>query len=607
MSPAADVAAIKSEDAMADQAAWSRRRFIQVAAGAAGAAGLVSVEAILAQRAGQEPILLNHVGFCPAASKIAYVPGASAGPFTVVNSSSGQTAFSGSAAVISGDFGSFGVCDFGALRQAGSYVVQMANRRSGPFSIAPDIYDAALGKSLAYLSRQRCGDSTTGYHAPCHLDDGKRTDTGAHHDATGGWHDACDLRKWVDATIYAMIGLSRIAGRMSEQRDAIEAELRWGNRYFLNMQEPAGFLMNYCGGDDGNYFTDNRVGTSDDRPIHVEQCELPAQFHFIAAQAFVARFVRDKDPDYAHRCELAARKCWQWCTANNSPGAATTLSAQIMAIAEMHRAWNDPAAPQLVAEAMKRLLSLQVTTAARPDQPTGYFRTARDDPSPYRQIKHGNLPLVAMAVALDQFGTHADAPTWRAGLRHYADHLATMARRSGMGIVPFGLYESPDPGGNRRIGPMWYRWFMKPRGEESANETWWVGINANLASSGVGLALSARLLGDASLFDLAQRQLDWILGANPFDASTMTDVGRNQPQVYRPDAFKPPTPVIPGGVTNGIGGDASDRPQLLPGSWNTCEYWTPMLAWTMWLMAELQNGLGMPAKIAATRPATRGD
>ena len=53
--------------------------------------------------------------------------------------------------------------------------------------------------------------------------------------------------------------------------------------------------------------------------------------------------------------------------------------------------------------------------------------------------------------------------------------------------------------------------------------------------------------------------------------------------------FLPMTPYIPGAVLNGIGGDANDMPDLLPGSWQTCEYWTPMIGLTLWLMAELTD------------------
>jgi len=129
---------------------------------------------------------------------------------------------------------------------------------------------------------------------------------------------------------------------------------------------------------------------------------------------------------------------------------------------------------------------------------------------------------------------------------------------------------------------------MKPRDEYRPGD-WWVGINAHLASNGIGLAMASQVLHNPSLFQLAQRQLDWILGTNPFNSSTVSDVGRNQPALYRSSQFKPNTPLIPGGVMNGIGGSPLDEPVIDSGKYNTCEYWTPMVAYTMWLLALLQQ------------------
>ena len=62
-------------------------------------------------------------------------------------------------------------------------------------------------------------------------------------DATGGWHEACDLRKWVDATLYVMLGLGapgpEVRAPEWDSGQLLE-ELRWGNRYFLHMREPLG-------------------------------------------------------------------------------------------------------------------------------------------------------------------------------------------------------------------------------------------------------------------------------------------------------------------------------------------------------------------------------
>jgi hypothetical protein len=96
-------------------------------------------------------------------------------------------------------------------------------------------------------------------------------------------------------------------------------------------------------------------------------------------------------------------------------------------------------------------------------------------------------------------------------------------------------------------------------------------------------------MGQSRLNKLAQLQLDWILGSNPFDASTISGAGRNHPKLFITGEYEPPTPEIAGGVMNGLGGDADDAIRLDAGSYNTSEYWTPMVAYTMWLMATLQE------------------
>ena len=158
-----------------------------------------------------------------------------------------------------------------------------------------------------------------------------------------------------------------------------------------------------------------------------------------------------------------------------------------------------------------------------------------------------------------------------------------MASRNSFGIIPFGFYTGEDPGGNRKIGPYWYRYFMVP-------EDWWVGINANIASMGVGLIKASRTLNDKHLAAIAQRQLDWIIGVNPLNSSTIVWVGYNQPKPFiNGNEFRPATPLLPGAVMNGIGGDSADQPFTGDGIYHVSEYWTPMVAYTLWLMTELQH------------------
>jgi hypothetical protein len=97
------------------------------------------------------------------------------------------------------------------------------------------------------------------------------------------------------------------------------------------------------------------------------------------------------------------------------------------------------------------------------------------------------------------------------------------------------------------------------------------------------------VLHDPTLKAYAQKQLDWIIGINPFNSSTIEGVGYNHPKHFPGSTFYPQTPVLPGAVLNGLGGDHNDQPSIGNGDWQISEYWTPMVSYTLWLMAELSK------------------
>ena len=63
---------------------------------------------------------------------------------------------------------------------------------------------------------------------------------------------------------------------------------------------------------------------------------------------------------------------------------------------------------------------------------------------------------------------------------------------------------------------------------------------------------AAEITGDKTCRTVAQRQLDWVMGCNPFDASAIEGVGYNQPLRGLFGEFFPPTPQIPGAVSIGL-------------------------------------------------------
>ena len=559
-------------------------------------------------------LLVNQVGYVPLAGKIFVTKGVLYSKFDVIDLESQKVVYSGVIQPHPGDFGDYSTGDFSALTRDGHYYVKSDTLRSYPFTIAGSVYQSTENLIVSYFSKQRCGSSSTGYLSPCHIDDGVRMDNGKHQDVTGGWHDASDLRKWVDATIYGMTGLSKtyeLQNQPENNRKKILEELMWGNQYFLKMQEPQGYVMNYVGGDvqkhsDSNRWTNNEIekeggelkfvtpnagtstndmllfGTQDDRVIRTDHVGMTGQYNFITSEAIMARITKTVNPDYSQKCLLAAKKCLEWCTGKTADEDTGIIGASIQAALEMYKTTGQDNYKNFATDQAAKLRKLQ--TEIKDGKMSGFFMTSSSVMEPYKNIWQGCMEFISLCDLTEAFPGHKDAPVWKEMIAGYANNYLTFfSQRTSFGIVPFGLYSGKDPGGNRKEGDYWYRYFMHPDPE------WWVGINSNLASAGVGLAKAANVLNDEKLRAIAQRQLDWIIGVNPFNSSTIEMVGHNQPKHYPGGSFLPNVPVLPGAVLNGLGGDSTDMPDIGDGDWQISEYWTPMVAYTLWLMAEISK------------------
>jgi hypothetical protein len=215
---------------------------------------------------------------------------------------------------------------------------------------------------------------------------------------------------------------------------------------------------------------------------------------------------------------------------------------------------------------------------------SGFFYTSVSSREPYKNIWNGCQAFIGLCDLLQLSRQDTDAAMWKNMIMKYAEnYLLALSAKNAFGIVPWGLYANTDPGGNRKTGDYWYRYFMQPELE------WWVGINSNLASAGVGLLKAGRILNNEKMKAAAQKQLDWIFGSNTLNSSTMVGVGYNNPKHFPGSTFLPNVPLISGAVVNGLGGNHADTPTKGDGDWQISEYWTPMVAYTLWLMAEVSN------------------
>jgi|GEM_PF-6249717 len=129
-----------------------------------------------------------------------------------------------------------------------------------------------------------------------------------------------------------------------------------------------------------------------------------------------------------------------------------------------------------------------------------------------------------------------------------------------------------------------YRYFFPSRLKK-----WWQGSNCHLAAQATLLRRAAQQLPGidrARCVNLAYRQIEWILGRNPFGASLMTGVGARNPYPYSAQVG-----TIVRGVINGVAGNDGDEPILdtrFSMDWRTTEYWGPGLSYLVKAITALE-------------------
>jgi hypothetical protein len=382
-------------------------------------------------------IYVNHLGYTPKAAKFCVMGGDLSTEYTLHDQTINQIVQQSRLTQMKSDFGTYTCADFSSLRQVGVYYIEAGRERSQPFRIGPNVYDDVLQKIIGYFTLQRCGNTKLGWRgSACHTDDGIRGDNRNHLDVEGGWHDACDLRKWVPPTLIGLLGLARLKETLTPTWDQgkIEDEIRWGNRYFIKMQEPAGYIMSHCGGDyfahaDNNRWTDNTADGKDDRMIDTRPADTITQWLFILSEATIARLLIETDADYARACMEAAQHCLNWVMKESLTRSAGELGAAIAALVEIYRTVNDPRLLELVVRYADALLELQVT---RPEDSRssvcGFFWNRRetsqapDTFDPYKSIWQGCWPILGLVDLYAFYPNHPKSESWANGIRLYIDN-----------------------------------------------------------------------------------------------------------------------------------------------------------------------------------------
>lgn len=498
-------------------------------------------------------------------------------------------------------WGTMWQADFTAFKTPGSYQIETDWQISPPFAIRERVYDRIVLSYLNFLRGQRCGTEVFGVHDPCHLDDGILDTDGSPINATGGWHDAGDFRKWLAFTLRHVEALLTVQGKLGADMErggippaAILDEVEWGNAFFHRMISPEGQVYedvaggsappgtsyNYendwwfenhpgCFGDaSDNRWTDNLPASGDERRVRTTYNPL-VQWTFVQVQALSAQAL---SPSASTPCLSLARKAAGFGQKHPHDGRTLFLAAELRGRLELLAA--EPHSAQLapITELAKKLLQRQAIQQAGL---SGYF-LENNATDAFRSIAFNADPALALLRLWELRGFLAD-PSLPDQARHAVssyidDYLLPDAASNPFALTPYGVFLHPDHSDRqlfREAGDgRGVRTFMHPFNRQGIAH----GTSSVLLSHAHLLAKAATLFDRPEWRTPAERLLHWCLGHNTLNRSLFNGIGYRQPVGY---SYR--IPHLPDAAVVGFIGRPDDTPYLEESTaieWNTLEYWS---------------------------------
>jgi hypothetical protein len=561
-------------------------------------------------------ILINHIGFPPNAAKHCVIPAPPKKEFTILRlkDTKWTQVFAGVLTEGGNELEPGSVGDFSAVKEDGIYQVRCGSLKSRAFTVHAGVYDVPMRSLFNYLTWARCGNTTKNCTGPCHLDDGNLVGVG-HRDFSGGYHQSSDQRKWAWGLNLGLMGLVQFGGLQKPYWDqgSVAEEVRWGCDYYQKIVRDDGGMFD-------SVFIPLGAGPRDYYPTDPP---APALWNNIRHQSMAAEYFKDRDAAYAAKCRQTAERVWHYMTSDKRPkgkhvtpaipplghndyndwfacffeGSALDLAHRIGAATTLHRVTQDAALLEDAARCASQLMALQMAeSACFWEGPEGDRLVSR------RKIGYFTDGTVGIRLAelLAAAPQHKDAGRWRATIKRMADQMVALSHRNAWGLTPSeflvqdalaatdkspvvssdGLY--PLQGIHERV--------TGPKEKTIAYKYRPYLYHMSIMEAALFLNRAAEITGDKTCRTVAQRQLDWVMGCNPFDASAIEGVGYNQPLRGLFGEFFPPTPQIPGAVSIGFQFRSFD-----PNFYGNCgsnEYDMPVVGNVLWVMAEQEKQQG---------------
>ncbi|MDO4215935.1 MAG: glycoside hydrolase family 9 protein [Bacteroidales bacterium] len=533
----------------------------------------------------------------------------------------GNTVYEGKVQPIKSTIGEYGLLDFSRLTTNGTYLLRLGNLLSLTFPIKQDIWTNSEWRVLNFIFGQRCGFDVPGIHSTCH------TDLYSHHNGlsipyAGGWHDAGDLSQQTLQTADVMFALLEASEMEKGKNTVLSARLleeaRWGLDFVLKNRYGDGYRASSMG---LLIWQDGKIGSRDD--IHTVRVQNMAYDNFLYAayEAFASQVLtHDKalqtylrkvaEEDFHFALEKFEKEGYDKFiqpyehTFNTSE---SQYHATICwAACELFKLTQNHEYEAIAIKHMDELLACQQVEEVAGF--SGFFWRNRSHKSVVHYIHQSREQLYATALVeiCKTFPQHEQKIRWEKALKNYGDYLKKlMSYTYPYGMIPSGIYHKDEqkdtpafqalhlfpPTNAEELYTLQLQEGVKLNGEFYLKRfpVWFNIFNGNEAvilAMAKGAALLGDYLNDVELKEIAEKQLYWTVGLNPFGQSLIYGEGSRFTQM---DSFS--SGEITGEIPVGIRTYENTDEPWWPTINNACykEVWTPNAGKWLSVIASLKD------------------
>ena len=562
-------------------------------------------------------ISFSHTGYQTGSSKTALASNLGARDFQLIrldNNALGEVALSKPVRIRKTRLGEFQEMDFSEIRAPGRYVIQAGGARTRPFDIGDNVWSGTVWKAINFFFGERCGFAVPGSHDVCHRD-WQATLGDQRIVMNGGWHDAGDLSQGLVNTGEATYAMLALAERMQNRGDdpvllkRLLEEAKWGLEWILKVRFEGGYRIGFAS---NNIWTNGILGDADDRTREVRN-NPTVNYIAAAAEALAFRVFEHSDPELARHSLRLAEDDWRYAIAGkegpetwSTPAFASTpmelASLGVLASLELYQDTGEPRYRDKSVELARIVVDSQQTSYVGREFPlAGFFYTGPDKRTLFHEFHRGDdqAAIVALARLCETFPNHQDWMAWYSAVALYSEYQKTAARSTEpYGVLPAYVYKDseyldvPEQGGPYQATreafreqvlqgmPMGGGYYLK------SFPVWFArrGNYGVLLSQAKALSTAAHLRRDWAAADLAEKQLQWVVGRNPFVQSTMYGEGYDWAQQYSVSSGDI-VGALPVGIQTRGAADAPYWPS------QNCyvykEVWVHSVARWLWLMQDL--------------------